>query len=740
MKNTLLIAVIFSAISLGTNAQNMNLGDFENGVLGSWGSFSAPYSIEANPVIDAVNGSDSVALLDQSGGAWNGFRHWSAPVLSASATAVELDVYMNQAGLIQIYMDNPVASGAATYTKQVTGIAAKTWTRISFNITDLVAYDYQQIAFQYDKADSVYFDNITLVQDFGVLIPGFIARETFGTLVYDTGNPVAQPTGYATGYNWYDVTDFTSENGHIETGNDSSIRVNTYGNAYTVRGPLVDPSAGAHALIVDRAAYNGSWDTLVYMGIDLSNSVATSVEFAFGKAPAWFINNDTNVINVEYRIDGADWIQMDTSLIDTLYKGIWDYAVLPIEDGVGSVMDVRLCGLTTSQVMIDDLGVFGMVQAPQGTNEFSIANVVVGAVDDAADFTCNLTASWDVDSLYLNFVITDDSIVTSGNAYQVDNLEIYLDLDNSKNVHWPRNGGWLASVDAAYDANDFQFRLVPGVDFSVNNGSRPSTTNLSAVKQIYTVTDTGYNFTLNVAWDSLMADFDAVEEALIGFDVLVSDNDATASDANRNQITLNSPTDKPFNDPSLFATFAFKADGRFEIIPDETNPSVPANFAAECVDSVLTITWDNATDNIAVLQYEILQGGQVIATPYALATGNRYVIRDLAPADYNISIRALDNYGNTGPASSSYVNCPPVVSINPSIAEQFNIYPNPASSVLNIAAGGDVLNVQVISITGAVVMNINNQNQIDLSGLNSGLYMIKVATDSNIYSTTFVKE
>jgi hypothetical protein len=588
--------------------------------------------------------------------------------------------------------------------------------------------------------DTLWVGKITLTGGLSELIPGFIARETFGTLSFDTNNPVPQPTGYATGYNWTDVTDFTSENGHIEAGSDSSVRINTYGNAYTIRGPLVDFSAGAHALIVDRAAYAGSWDTLLYVGIDLTNSVATAIEFSQGKAPSWFINSDTSVINVEYRIDGGDWIQLDTSLIDTLYKGIWDYVSLPVNYAEGSIMDVRLSALTTSQVTIDDLGVYGLIEAPQGTNEFSIANVVVGAVDDAADFTCNLTASWDVDSLYLNFVITDDSIVTSGNAYQVDNLEIYLDLDNSKNVHWPRNGGWLASVDAAYDANDFQFRLVPGVDFSVNNGSRPSTTNLSAVKQIYTVTDTGYNFTLNVAWDSLMADFDAVEEALIGFDVLVSDNDATASDANRNQITLNSPTDKPFNDPSLFATFAFKADGRFEIIPDETNPSVPANFAAECVDSVLTITWDNATDNIAVLQYEILQGGQVIATPYALATGNRYVIRDLAPADYNISIRALDNYGNTGPASSSYVNCPPVVSINPSIAEQFNIYPNPASSVLNIAAGGDVLNVQVISITGAVVMNINNQNQIDLSGLNAGLYMIKVATDSNIYSTTFVKE
>jgi len=97
--------------------------------------------------------------------------------------------------------------------------------------------------------------------------------------------------------------------------------------------------------------------------------------------------------------------------------------------------------------------------------------------------------------------------------------------------------------DPTFDANDYQLRLVPTVDWIDNNS-------LDGVNQIYEETADGYQFKLNIAWDSLLADFDAVIDNVIGFDVLVSDNDAVASDANRNQITWTSLTTSAFNDPS----------------------------------------------------------------------------------------------------------------------------------------------------------------------------------------------
>ena len=82
--------------------------------------------------------------------------------------------------------------------------------------------------------------------------------------------------------------------------------------------------------------------------------------------------------------------------------------------------------------------------------------------------------------------------------------------------------------------------------------------------------------------NGLLSGFEPAAGTVIGFDVLLSDNDAVASDANRNQITWNSPTDKPFNDPSLFGVLKFvgSGSGYFEVIPDKEKPTAPATVTA----------------------------------------------------------------------------------------------------------------------------------------------------------------
>jgi len=77
------------------------------------------------------------------------------------------------------------------------------------------------------------------------------------------------------------------------------------------------------------------------------------------------------------------------------------------------------------EIYLTDLGVAGTT--------FPIENIVFGTVDNAEDFTGTVNMSWDADSVYLKFIMVDDSIVNAGASYQVDNIEIYFDMDNSKN-------------------------------------------------------------------------------------------------------------------------------------------------------------------------------------------------------------------------------------------------------------------------------------------------------------------
>jgi len=380
------------------------------------------------------------------------------------------------------------------------------------------------------------------------------------------------------------------------------------------------------------------------------------------------------------------------------------------------------------------------------STDLPIDNVIVGSVDDANDFTATVSLSWDADSIYMSFIVTDDSIVNGGTQYQVDNIEVYLDLDNSKNVHWPRNGGWSAD-DATFDDNDYQFRLVPDSAFSANNGFEGAT-------QIYTRTDTGYNFELSIEWNSLMADFsqvsgtlEQVSGTLIGFDALISDNDAEASDDNRNQITFNSSTDKAFNDPSLWSTIELSivdSLGVFNVIPDEVAPSVPENVTATVTGYNVDLKWDASTDNTGVLFYTVTLDGTEQDPVYAQADGEVTLgFSDLEVGTYSFAVKATDNNGN----ESDYATAvdAEVVTAKDLKDVVFEAYPNPASSILYIKDADAVVDAEIISVNGSVVARIQNNNSqdiaIDVSGLKEGMYILKINTiDGKVATSKIIKE
>lgn len=378
--------------------------------------------------------------------------------------------------------------------------------------------------------------------------------------------------------------------------------------------------------------------------------------------------------------------------------------------------------LLFDEISLTDLGVVV-------NTTFPIENVVFGTVDNAEDFTGNVTMSWDSDSVYLKFVMVDDSIVNTGNAWQVDNIEIYFDMDNSKNVHWPRNQGWQQAVDEAYDDNDYQLRLVPDFPFADVNTARPNGTSIvsGSEHQVYTRTSDGYEFMLNIAWDALLNGFNADVGVDIGFDVLHSDNDATASDANRNQITFNSPTEYPFNDPCLFGTIQLRSNGTFMRILDTEAPTVPANLVATVDMGDVVLTWDASTDNTVVHEYIVRQGAAAIDTILAKQADNTYTVEGLAVGDYEFRVRALDVYGQ---ASGWTATVPATVtSVNENTVASMKLYPNPANNVINISSAELIESITITDIIGQEIMkvNINATNTLlSVEGLNSGIYFVKV--------------
>ena len=60
-----------------------------------------------------------------------------------------------------------------------------------------------------------------------------------------------------------------------------------------------------------------------------------------------------------------------------------------------------------------------------------------------------------------------------------------------------------------------------------------------------------------------------------------------------------------------------------------------------------------------------------------------------------------------------------------------NIYPNPASSYLNIDVSGNLeYHVQIINVNGQVIQTLSQPKLVDLRNLNSGMYILKIS-DAN---------
>lgn len=77
--------------------------------------------------------------------------------------------------------------------------------------------------------------------------------------------------------------------------------------------------------------------------------------------------------------------------------------------------------------------------------------------------------------------------------------------------------------------------------------------------------------------------------------------------------------------------------------------------------------------------------------------------------------------------------------IDNTAAIDINIYPNPASEVLNIVADGVRL-VEMLDVNGRVVLESRIGGAIDLSSLASGVYMVRVTTDAGVSTEKVVKQ
>lgn len=116
---------------------------------------------------------------------------------------------------------------------------------------------------------------------------------------------------------------------------------------------------------------------------------------------------------------------------------------------------------------------------------------------------------------------------------------------------------------------------------------------------------------------------------------------------------------------------------------------------------------------------------------FRIGVSNSGIQKLQADIDY---IRIFNQALTTSQVSSLYAN--PALSNN--VAEinnlKFNLYPNPATNILNIEIDGSIKSVEIYSLQGQKVLSADNK-EINISNLASGMYIVKVQDLNGSFAT-----
>lgn len=154
-------------------------------------------------------------------------------------------------------------------------------------------------------------------------------------------------------------------------------------------------------------------------------------------------------------------------------------------------------------------------------------------------------------------------------------------------------------------------------------------------------------------------------------------------------------------------------------------------------------------------------GSQILDTGMAVYSGNCNSLfleacNDDSSLDGNFSLITLSNMN---PGDTLYVNVWEygndtmgtfkISAYDASLANtsfsnsNFTFYPNPVKDVLTISNSENISKVQVINLLGQemIVKTVNdNQGQIDMSGLSTGTYLVKITSDKLVKTIKVIKE
>jgi len=125
----------------------------------------------------------------------------------------------------------------------------------------------------------------------------------------------------------------------------------------------------------------------------------------------------------------------------------------------------------------------------------------------------------------------------------------------------------------------------------------------------------------------------------------------------------------------------------------------------------------------------------------SLITDLFYDDLDVDPGTYDYTVTAVYDEGESVPAGPVEVTIYGV-SINELGRQAIQVYPNPASSTVNVTSDLDIRSIEVLSYSGQTIFNNQNVNarisRVNVSGLVDGVYFMRVTTTQDIRTVKII--
>ena len=263
--------------------------------------------------------------------------------------------------------------------------------------------------------------------------------------------------------------------------------------------------------------------------------------------------------------------------------------------------------------------------------------------------------------------------------------------------------------------------------------------NVGAGEEVYTITATDNNyliidhytiggtdegdFTVNASTGVVTLTADPEYETKSSYSFTVTASDAAGNSSAATAVSLS------INDLDEVAP----------LITSDTTTSIDGNSGSG--QEIYTIT---ATDDVGVTSYDIGgtdEGDFTVnaSTGVVTLTDNPdYAIK----SSYSFEVMATDTAGNVSEISDPIMIQLTTLNVD-TIVEEELFYTNPVTNTLELVSESPINGVSLYSLSGQKVLEVSPEHSkvmLDISSLATGLYVMKVTTQTNVKTVKLVKE